>query len=132
MNSVEKHSADWREIRARADSIATAVFLIAGGALSLSITVIVGNLGSGLITPKVVSLATEAWYYLLASIILFLLLKFHLILQAYLGQFCPDWINKHLKLSNRTGWTIGLAGFATFVWGMTQMVRAAATAVGAN
>lgn len=132
MTSVEKNSDDWREIRARADSIATAVFLLSGGALSLSITLIVGNLDSKRITPEVVSLTTTAWYCLLAAVILFLLLKFHLILQAYLAQFRPDFINKHLEASNGLGWAIGLAGLGTFVAGMIFMVRAAVSAVGAN
>ena len=131
MNSIEENSDDFREVRARADSVATAVFLISGGALSLSITLIMGNLESDLITPKVVGLTKAAWYCLLAAVILFLVLKVHLILQAYQRQFHTDFLNRHLTGSNITGWTIGSLGVVAFVAGMILMVHAAATAVSA-
>ncbi|WP_269519200.1 hypothetical protein [Alteromonas sp. BMJM2] len=41
--AIENDYEEWKEIRSRADSIATAVFLLTGGALSLSINVMVGN-----------------------------------------------------------------------------------------
>ena len=131
MTSAEHNSEDWRETRARADSVASAVFLISGGALSLSITVILGNKASGLITPEVASLAAWSWYCLLIAVVMFLLLKGHMILQAHLLQFRPDFLNKHLALLNCTAWAIGLLGFIPFVVGMTLMVRGAAIAVGA-
>lgn len=129
MTSIENNSDDWREIRSRIDSIANAVFLIAGGALSLSISVILGNKNTGIITPHVAGLASYAWYALLASILLFLLLKGHLIFQAYLLQFNTDFVNKHLAALNRTAWSIGLAGFVAFVAGLALMVRAVSLAV---
>lgn len=131
MSSVEKNSDDWREIRSRIDSIANAVFLISGGALSLSISVIVGNKGAGFITSQVASLATAAWYGLLASVFLFLLLKAHLIFHAYMLQFNPAFVDRHLSGLNNTGWGLGTLGFISFVGGLVFMVRAAALAVGA-
>ncbi|TAL71757.1 MAG: hypothetical protein EPN56_11210 [Rhodanobacter sp.] len=131
MTSAENNNDDWREIRSRADSIANAVFLIGGGALSLSISVMLGNKASGLITLHVAGLAISAWYALLASIILFLLLKGHLIFQAYTLQFNGAFLNRHIAAFNRIGWSLGLLGFATFVIGLIFMVRAAALAVGA-
>ncbi|MHB1052466.1 MAG: hypothetical protein ACYCZT_05285 [Thiobacillus sp.] len=131
MTSIENNSDDWREIRARVDSIANAIFLIAGGALSLSISVILGNKDAGFITSQVACLATAAWYSLLASVFLFLLLKAHLIFQAYMLQFNAAFVNKYLAGLNRTGWVIGVLGFISFVAGLTLMVRAAAIAVGA-
>jgi hypothetical protein len=53
MSYAEENRDDWREIRERADSIANAVIILDGGTLSLSITVILGNKDSGIITPKV-------------------------------------------------------------------------------
>lgn len=132
MPSIEENNDDFREVRARVDSIASAVFLISGGALSLSITVLMGNLESDLITPDVVRLSKIAWYLLLAAVILFLVLKVHLIHQAYLRLFHGEFINRHLTASNRIGWTIGLLGFVAFVTGMIFMVYAATTAIGAN
>jgi len=129
MTSAENNAEDWREIRTRIDSIANAVFLISGGALSLSISVLLSGKGSGLITPAVASLATTSWYFLLGSVFLFLLLKAHLILQANLLQFKPDLVNNHLKLLNGVAWAIGVFGFVAFCAGMTIMVRAAVVAI---
>ena len=131
MSSIENNSEDWREIRSRADSIASAVFLIAGGALSLSISVILSNKGAGFVTPLVASLATCSWYFLLGAVGLFLLLKGHMVLQAYLLQFCPNYVNDHLRLLNGIGWGLGIVGFVCFITGMIIMVRAAAIAVAA-
>ena len=130
MASAENNSDDWREIRARADSIANAVFLIAGGALSLSITVILGNKVSGFITPCVALFASWAWHCLLGSMVIFLLLKGYTIFLAYLLQFQPDYLNKHLMYLNCVAWMLGVLGFILFVIGMTLMVQAATIAVG--
>ena len=75
MPSIENNNDDWKELRSRVDSIANAIFLVAGGALSLSITVILGNRTAHYITAQVLSLTKDAWYFLLAAIILFLLLR---------------------------------------------------------
>jgi tetrahydromethanopterin S-methyltransferase subunit G len=127
--SIENNSDDWREIRARADSIASAVFIISGGALSLSITVLLGGKDSGLVNGEVAGLATASWYLLLASIFFFLLLKGHLIIQASLLQFKPKFVENHLRLLNGIGWVVGASGLVAFVSGMVIMVRAAVVAI---
>ncbi|MDR0716001.1 MAG: hypothetical protein LBF50_01120 [Azoarcus sp.] len=129
MASIENNDEDWREIRSRADSIASTVFLISGGALSLSITVILGNKGAGFITTQVASFTIWSWYLLLGAIILFLLLKGYMVFQAYLLQFCLEYVNNHLRLFNGIGWSLGAIGFIAFVIGMILMVYAAAIAV---
>lgn len=129
MASFEKNGEEWRELRARVDSIANAVFLVAGGALSLSITIILSNKSAGFITKEVTSIVTEAWYALLVSVILFLILKVNMVLHAFLLQFKPDFLNKHVRLSNGIGWLLGIFGFLAFSWGMYQMVQAAVVAV---
>jgi hypothetical protein len=129
MSSIERNSEDWREIRSRVDSIAHAVFLIAGGALSLSITVVLGKIDSGFISSRVACLSTYAWYALLGAVFMFLLLKAHLVFQAYLLQFHTAFLNKHLAALNGIGWFIGIVGFLCFVGGLLIMVRAAGLAV---
>jgi hypothetical protein len=111
------------------DSIASAVFFISSGALSLSITVILGNMKGGFITSKVAVLASYSWYFLLVAVALFLLLKGYMVLQAYLLQFNPNYVNEHLRLLNSIGWLLGILGFITFLVGMILMVRTAVIAV---
>ena len=129
MTSVENINDDWRELRSRVDSIANAVFLIAGGALSLSITVVLGNKNAVFITREVSRLTTHAWYLLLSAVVLFLLLKAHLVFEIFLLHFKPDTANKHLVLLNSIGWFIGIIGFVSFTFGFYLMVRAAVVAV---
>ena len=129
MGSIEQNNEDWKEIRSRVDSIANAVFLVAGGALSLSITVTLGNKTASYITPMVVGLTVQAWYALLIAVVLFLVLKIHLVLQAFFLQFKPAFVSKHIIGLNLTGWVIGICGFAAFSWGFFVMVRAAVIAL---
>ena len=129
MPPLEKNYEEWKEIRSRVDSIANAIFLIAGGALSLSISVILSNKGVGLISKEVSTLASSAWYWLLAAIITLLFLKIYLVSQAFILQFKPQFITRWLSWVNGIGWVLGIAGFISFGWGLYQMVRAASLAV---
>lgn len=129
MPSIENNNEDWREIRSRVDSIANAVFFVAGGALSLSISVILDKKSEPFITSEVARLASQAWYFMLASVILFLLVKAHLVLQAFLLQVATGFVNRRLKFLNSVGWVLGGIGFLCFSWAFIQMVRAAAIAV---
>jgi hypothetical protein len=129
MTTVEKNYEEWKEIRSRVDSIANAIFLIAGGALSLSISVILSNKGVGPISKEVATLASTAWYWLLASIIIFLVLKIYFVFLAFILQFQTAFVNSWIHWLNSAGWVIGILGFILFICGMSQMVRAAVRAV---
>lgn len=130
MASVEENNDDWKELRSRVDSIANAVFLVAGGALSLSITVVLGNKSAPYITKEVLDLTRQAWYCLLAAVLLFLLLKVHLVLQAFLLQFAPVFVNRQIVALNIVGWVVGALGFGAFAWGMFAMVQSGVVALG--
>ena len=128
---LEKNHEEWKEIRTRADSIASAVFLISGGALSLSITVMLSNKASGLtISQAVVEQAVGAWYFLFLAIIIFLLLKFVIISMAYMLHFKTEFFDKSVLWFNALCWIIGIVGFVAFCWGLLKMVRAAALIIG--
>jgi hypothetical protein len=129
MPPLENNYEEWKEIRARTDSIANAIFLIAGGALSLSITVMLSNKSNGTITPEVAQQATTAWYWLLSSIILSLVVKVAMVLQAFLLQFKTEFINTHLNKFNSLSWVFGLSGLFAFSCGFIKMVYAAVLAV---
>ena len=129
MSHLERNHEEWKEIRARVDSIASAVFLIAGGALSLSITVLLSNESFLAKSSSVTELATSSWYWLLASVILFISLKVFLVFQLFFFHVNTEAANKNVPLLNGINWLIGLMGYISFIWGMVNMVRAAACAI---
>ncbi len=130
MASVERNNEDWKELRSRVDSIANAVFLVAGGALSLSITVVLGNKTATFITKEVLGLTKQAWYYLLTAVLLFLFLKIYLVFQAFLLQFKPSFVNRHIVALNSIGWVVGAFAFGAFALGMFAMVQSGVVALG--
>lgn len=130
MPHLENNYEEWKEIRSRIDSIANAVFLISGGALSLSISVLLSNKASGLISPLAACKAAFAWYWLLASVIIFLFLKSMLVLQSYMLQFHTEFVSRHIYKFNYSGWLVGIAGFFTFVIGFVQLVNVAILVIG--
>ena len=123
--SLEENADDWREIRGRADSAANAVFLLAGGALSLSITVLLGTNGALSLPHYLIERAVWAWSLLLSATLLFLLLKGHLVWQAYMLQVNAEFVNRHLRAINRAGWGIAVLGFCSFAIGMVLLVSTA-------
>jgi hypothetical protein len=127
--TIENNSEAWRELRSRVDSIANAVFLVATGALSLSITVALGEKRPVSFSEVAIALTTQAWYALLAAIILFLLLKTHLVFQAFARQFWPEFVDKYLATLNVIGWVFGICGMLAFIGGLVQMIRAATIAI---
>lgn len=129
MGSLEQNHEEWERIRTRADSLANAVFLIAGGALSISISIMVAAKKSGVVPDAASSVAITGWYCLLAAIILFVTLKLHLIGQAFLLHVKTDVADRNNLLLNGLGWLWGLGGFVTFVWGLVQLIRAAAIVI---
>lgn len=117
----------WSEARARADSIANAVFLLAGGALSLSIATL---LGSGAVTDiddGTKCTVVLSWWLLAYSVVAFLLVKGLLVVQAYkkltTSSRWPAW-HRHTTFAN---WILSLSGLAAFFFGIGAMVYAAAS-----
>lgn len=125
----ERNHEEWKELRGRVDSIGNAVFLIGGGALSLSITVMLELKGKSSLRPDVAEVTQDAWAYLLASVIAMLLLKALAVLQAYLLHEHTGYHDQVYKRYNFAGWVIGICAIAAFAWGLILMVRAASLAI---
>lgn len=121
----ERDHEEWKELRARVDSIANAVFLIAGGALSLSITVMLDMKAKSNLRPAIAETTQDAWAYLLASVLAMLLLKVLAVLQAYLLHEHTDYHDTVYRRYNVGAWLVGTGGVAAFAWGLILMVRAA-------
>lgn len=125
MDTVENNLNEWMEIRARVDSIAHAVFLIAGGALSLSITIVLGNLQKFRLSLSDVYALEWAWALLVLSIVLALTLKVEMVLQKYLLLVQASFMNRHFMTFNRMGWVIGCVAFLAFCGGIIFLALAA-------
>lgn len=124
----EVNHDEWKELRTRIDSLASAVFLVAGGALTLSVSVLVSAK-----SPVEVSLKPQvqwSWYLLLASILCFVLLKVSLIAQAFMrNAMDARAFNRVVCRTNVVGWSIGVVGLLAFFVGMCLMVKVATGAV---
>lgn len=133
MSSVEDNHEDWVEIRARVDSISSGVFLVAGGALTLSISAIFNFKTSNHAFPlSLIETATWSWRLLLASMLIFIVLKAHLIGQSYLrGTMPAEKFNRIVNRTNYLGWTIGVLGLAFFVSGMFLIINVATGVISA-
>lgn len=121
----ERNHEEWKELRARVDSIANAVFLISGGSLSLSITATLDLKSKSLLKPEVAAIIQDAWIFLLASVLLMLLNKVLAVLQAFLLHEYPAYHDRVYKKYNLTGWVLGTIALTSFSWGLVLMVQAA-------
>ena len=123
--ATENDYEHWKEMRARVDSIANAVFLIGGGALSLSITVILSNLKKLDISQPDIQFIKCAWILLFFAIVSSLFLKIFIVFQAFLLQEKTNFMDKHYMKFNCAGWVIGLTSFLLFCVGLYFMIMSA-------
>jgi len=130
MSSIENNNEDWKEMRARIDSIASAIFLIGGGSLSLSITVILSNLKKLTISSQNINLIETAWVMLSISIILVLFMKIFVLFQTLLLQSHTDFASKHHMKFNFMTLIIGIVSFGLFCGGFYYMVKSAVHIIG--
>ncbi|WP_297531979.1 hypothetical protein [Thalassolituus sp.] len=127
---MEKNLEEWKELRARVDSIAGAIFLVAGGALSLSITVVIGNLGNLGLSDSDANVLKYAWTLLVLSIVLALSVKIVSVLQKYLLLIKPSFMNQHYMKFNGVGWVLGLTSFVFFCGGLWLLAISASDIIG--
>lgn len=129
---MEENLEEWKELRARVDSIAGAVFLVAGGALSLSITVVVGNLGELNLSDADADILKYAWTLLVLSIVLALSVKIVSVLQKYLLLIKPHFMNQNYMKFNGAGWVLGLTSFFLFCGGLWLLALSASDMIIGN
>src|SRR5579859_2648551 len=118
---AESDLESWKEVRARADSLASAIFLIAGGALSVSIAVLLGK-DATRIPPAVKPFVFTSWGLLLYSMFAFIAVKGLLIVQSHkmLGpeQLKDEW----LRETAWANWFLGVTGVIAFFVGMSLLL----------
>ena len=117
MASIEHNNADWKEMRIRVDSIASAVFLIGGGALSLSMSVVISNFENLTISMEMVSDISSAWLSLFGAIGLALFMKIYMVFQSFLLQEKTKFMDNNYNIFNIGGWVVGGLSFILFCIG---------------
>ncbi len=70
---------------------------------------------------KVIYGAIISWVSLLSAILIFALLKVHLILQAYARTNNTNFYN-NVDVTNTIGWVIGVLGILAFFFGLSSIV----------
>lgn len=121
----ESSHDEFVEIRARTDSIASAIFLLAGGALSISIGVLLDLKAEGKLPQCAITTVESSWAFLVGSVIAFVVLKCHLVLQSFTLHWKPNFYELHINKSNAFGFILGLSGATLFIVGIVQLVIAA-------
>ncbi|GGX39974.1 hypothetical protein [Saccharospirillum salsuginis] len=129
MSFNEMNHEEWKELRSRVDSLANTIFVLSGGAITLSATALVQLKSSKAGLPEeVVGEAVQSWVSLLAAIMLFSLLKVHLIGQAYARANSSRFYTNTNK-TNLVGWGLGLFGVSAFFLGLSSIVYVASKVI---
>lgn len=120
---MEENSDDWKELRARVDTLSNSVFVLAAGAITLSVSALFNIKTSEFssLIPSVNCIAVYSWIFLLGAILLFILLKIHLVLQAY-ARLHKTKFYSNTDITNIVGWCIGFFGVVALTLGLSLLI----------
>ncbi|WP_156831304.1 hypothetical protein [Arhodomonas aquaeolei] len=122
MSPREVDNQEWEEIRSRIDSLAGAVFVLSGGALSISIGLVFGHTELLSREPTAGAVLVWAWWLLVSPIIAFVLLKVNVIVQKYILLDHPKKHASVRPVTNGISWLFGVTGVLCFCGGMVCLV----------
>ena len=138
---IDRFSAHQTDTRQRVDTLVKSVFVISGGALTISIGVFLRNEAPKL-TPRLTELLQYSWYLLFFSLAAAALVLFIMIAQGYyIGELWnkaqKTGVNEIegsvlLKISRAANWCFGIAGFVSFLVGLMMLAFVSVTAIGAS
>lgn len=132
MSSTEEDHAEWAELRQRVDSLSGSVFLLGGGAITVSASALMTLKASGYgMDGSVMCSAVWSWISLLVAILMFILLKAHLVLQSYARVKRWTGFYGNVDITNPIGFLVGIGGLLAFFIGMLLIVISAAELLGA-
>jgi hypothetical protein len=123
---MEPNVEAWREIRGRADSIANAVFLLGGGAFSLSIATLLGSRSLAGVTTESKHFIICSWGLLAYSVVAALVVKFLLVVQAYKALSSSSHFACWHRVTTYANWCFGISGLVSFIAGVIVLCIAAA------
>lgn len=135
-NETEQFNAHQADIRGRADSLVRAVFVLAGGSLTVSIGFFRGS-SSGLLSADLIPILQASWWGLFISILSLSSSLVALIARDY--AFGERWRQKidgkRQDAPNEPSWCewliwiLAATGFACFIFGMLGLAYVASATV---
>lgn len=138
---IDRFSAYETDTRQRVDTLIKSIFLLSGGALTISIGVFLRHEAPQL-TPRITELLRYSWYLLFFSLAASAIVLFIMIVQ---GDYVAALWNRAqktgenridaslvLKLSRFVNWSLGVAGFVSFLVGLWMLSVASVAAIEAN
>ncbi len=124
--NIELLSEHWSETRKRVDTMAKTIFLLSGGALTVSFGIFIRQ-DSPLLTGFQSSVLRCSWWSLFGSMVGFALILGILIIQSSLqgsiwgAEFAgskPTFSAKWVAATARLNWLLGVFAFALFIGGL--------------
>lgn len=131
MSPREIDNQEWEEVRSRIDSLASAVFVLSGGALSISIGLVFGHTELVSSEPTAGGVLLWAWWLLVYPIMAFVFLKANVIVQKYILLDHPERHETVRPITNGISWLFGVSGVLSFCAGMVCLVVVAQSLVNA-
>lgn len=138
---IDRFSAYQADTRQRVDTLIKAVFVLSGGALTISIGVFLRHEAPQL-TPRITELLQYSWYLLFFSLAASAIVLFIMITQGYyVGELWnraqktgENKIDSSLvlKISRIVNWSLGIAGFVSFLVGLWMLAFVSVAAIEAS
>jgi len=138
---IDRFSAYQTDTRQRVDTLIKAIFVLSGGALTISIGVFLRHEAPQL-TPRITELLQYSWYLLFFSLAAAAIVLFIMVVQGYyIGELWKraqkTGENKIdaslvLKISRIVNWSFGIAGFVSFLVGLWMLAFVSVAAIEAS
>ena len=138
---IDRFSAYQTDTRQRVDTLIKSIFVLSGGALTISIGVFLRHEAPKL-TPRITELLQYSWYLLFFSLASAAIVLFIMIAQGYyIGELWnrtkktgENKIDSSLllKISRVVNWCFGVTGFSAFLVGLFMLAFVSVAAIGTS
>lgn len=137
---IDRFTAFQTETRHRVDTLIKSIFVLSGGALTISIGVFLRK-DAPTLAPRITELLQYSWGLLFFSLAAAAVISFVMIVQGYyIGELWKKAqetgrndieTNCTLKLTRALNWFFGVTGFISFLIGLSMLAIASTSAIGA-
>ena len=138
---IDRFSAFQTDTRQRVDTLIKSIFVLSGGALTISIGVFLRHEAPKL-SPRITELLQYSWYLLFFSLAAAAIVLFIMIAQGYYISELWDRTQKTgenkidssslLKISRVLNWCFGITGFVSFLVGLFMLAFVSVTTIGSS